>query len=78
MLRNFEIIGEAVKSMDNSAKRKYSAIPWKEIAGFRDILIHHYFGVNWDLVWETINKDLPVFLSEVKKIIANDLFDDRK
>ena len=58
VIRNIEIIGEATKSLSNEYKKKNDNIPWKEMAGMRDKLIHHYMGVDIEVVWETINIDL--------------------
>lgn len=52
VIRNIEILGEAVKLLSDETKRKYPDIPWKDIAGTRDKLIHDYFGVNIDIVWD--------------------------
>ena len=60
VLRALEIIGEATKNLSNELKAKYSDILWREIAGMRDKLIHQYFGVNLELVWETIQNRLRV------------------
>jgi uncharacterized protein with HEPN domain len=59
VIRRIEIIGEAIKNIPNDIKENYSQIPWKEITGMRDILIHQYFGVDLDLTWQVIDKDLP-------------------
>ncbi len=59
VVRRLEIIGEAVKCLDEEFKNKHSEIPWKKIAGMRDILIHGYFGVNIKRVWIVLKKDLP-------------------
>ena len=67
VLRRFEIIGEAVKKVDENFKREHSDVPWKEIAGMRDILIHEYFGVNLKRVWLVIKNDLPVFKKKLQK-----------
>jgi len=58
-IRNFEIIGEAVKQLSNEAKDHQPDVPWRKIAGFRDILIHHYFGIDLDEVWRIIQNELP-------------------
>jgi len=59
IVRRLEIVGEAVRNIPDSFRKKYPAIPWKKIAGLRDILIHEYFGVDMSLVWKIINKDIP-------------------
>lgn len=58
-VRAIEIIGEAVKNIPNSTRKKYPEIPWKQIAGMRDKVIHEYFGVKLERVWETVKRDIP-------------------
>ena len=62
VVRNIEILGEAAKLLSDDTKKKYPDIPWKDIAGTRDKLIHDYFGVNIDIVWDTAKNEIP-FLS---------------
>lgn len=59
VVRNLEIIGEAAKNVDESMRNKLSNIPWREMAGMRDNLIHEYFGVDKTEVWKTVEKDIP-------------------
>lgn len=59
VIRNFEIIGEATKKISEDFKKNNTEIPWKEMAGMRDKLIHDYIGVDVDVIWATIEKDLP-------------------
>jgi uncharacterized protein with HEPN domain len=73
VLRRLEIMGEAVKNIPKSFREKYPEIPWKRIAGMRDILIHEYFGVNIKRVWKVIEKDLPELKKNILKIIAEKL-----
>jgi len=62
VVRNIEILGEAAKLISDETKRNYPNIPWKDIAGTRDKLIHDYFGVNIDIVWDIAKNEIP-FLS---------------
>ena len=59
VIRCLEITGEAVKKIPDDIRRKYPEIPWKEIAGMRDKLIHDYLNVDFEILWETIKKDIP-------------------
>ena len=69
VIRQLEIIGEAVKRISSELRERYSHIPWQDIAGTRDKLIHHYFGVDIEKVWLMVREDMPVFKEEVKKIL---------
>jgi len=69
VLRGLEIIGEATKNLSRDLKAKYRGIPWREVAGMRDKLIHQYFGVNLELVWVTIKDKLPEFKKQILKIL---------
>jgi uncharacterized protein with HEPN domain len=69
VIRNIEIIGEAVKLLSDNIKKNYSHITWKEIAGTRDKLIHDYFGVNIDVVWSIAKEDLPGFVEQLERIL---------
>lgn len=67
VVRRLEIIGEAVKNLPEIFKSDRQSIPWKQIAGMRDVLIHEYFGVDILLVWNTVKKDLPALKANLKK-----------
>lgn len=67
IIRELEIIGEASKQLSLEFKEKYPDIPWKDIAGMRDKLIHEYFGVDLNAVWETVEDDLPILKSALQK-----------
>lgn len=69
IVRNLEIIGEAVKNISRNLKEKYPQIPWKELAGTRDRLIHHYFGVNYDVVWSVAKEELSGITSQIEEIL---------
>jgi len=69
VIRKFEIIGEATKNVPESIKQKYPQIPWKDMTGMRDRLIHFYFGVKYDLVWNAIKADIPRIKPLINKIL---------
>lgn len=70
VIRNLEIIGEAVKRLSATIKDSHPVVPWKRVGGMRDILIHHYFGVQLDTVWEVVETHLPVLMQEVDAMLA--------
>jgi uncharacterized protein with HEPN domain len=69
VIRNLEIIGEAVKHLSAEVRVAHSAIPWKEMAGVRDRLIHDYFGVNLDIVWQIVTGELPDVGKQISSVI---------
>ena len=71
VIRKLEIIGEATKRLPDEIKLKYKDIPWKKMAGMRDNLTHAYFGVDYDLVWQTIKKNIPEIIEDVTKILGD-------
>ena len=70
ILRRFEIIGEATKNIPHALKKKHPKIPWKKMAGMRDVLIHQYYGVSLNDIWQVIQKDLPKLKKQIKKMIS--------
>lgn len=70
IIKRLEVIGEAVKNIPRDIKKKYPEVPWKKIAGMRDILIHEYFGIDLDLVWKIIIKDIPKFKKQILELLA--------
>ena len=66
-LRSLEVIGEAVKNISNDFKSENPKIEWRKIAGLRDKLIHHYFGVDWEIVWNVIKNKIP----EIRESLEN-------
>ena len=69
VLRNFEIMGEATKKLSQDFREKHNDVPWKKMAGTRDILIHDYLGVDLIAVWNTIESDLPALKSQLTRIL---------
>lgn len=73
VIRRLEIIGEAVKHIPVEMRKKYPDVPWKKIAGARDILVHEYFGVRLERVWSTIINDLPPFKKQVERLLRSSI-----
>ena len=67
IVREIEVIGEASKNISSDFKDKHTKIPWKKIIGTRDKIIHHYFGVNLDIVWEIMKKDILDLKKELER-----------
>lgn len=68
-IRQIEIIGEATKSLSKDLREKNPQVPWSDIAGMRDRLIHHYFGINLEDVWHTVKVDIPTLKDEILMIL---------
>ncbi len=71
-VRRIEVIGEAVKNIPASFRKKYPNIEWQGISGIRDKLIHHYFGVDFNVVWEVIKKDIPKLKQEIESLLKKE------
>lgn len=68
-IRALEIIGEAAKKIPAPFRRRYAAVPWKNLAGMRDKLIHDYMGVSVEIVWRTVTEDIPVVKRQLADIL---------
>lgn len=71
VLRNIEIIGEAANKISDEAHEKYDDVPWRRMVGLRNIVIHEYFGVDLNIVWQVVTINLPETKPKVKKILRN-------
>lgn len=72
VLRNLEIIGEAVKNLSEAVRGRRPQMPWRRIAGLRDVLVHQYFGVSLPLVWEVVERDLPELRAAIETLLAEE------
>ena len=72
IVRRLEIIGEAAKNIDDNFRDRYPQIPWKKIAGMRDVIAHEYFGVRLDRVWDVVRKDLPDLKEKIMFIMERE------
>jgi uncharacterized protein with HEPN domain len=71
VIRSLEVIGEAAKKIPEDVRLNYPEVPWKEISGMRDKLIHEYFGVDLEIVWETVLHDLSSLYFAVQDYLQN-------
>ena len=71
VVREFEIIGEAVGKLPDDIKARYPDVPWREIKDFRNMLIHEYFGVDLRIVWNAIHQDLPLLLNAADNLLSD-------
>lgn len=72
VIRNFEVIGEAIKNISKEIQEKYTSVEWKEAAGFRDVLIHDYFGIDLEAIWDTIKINIPSFKKHMTEVLKHE------
>lgn len=72
VIRAIEVIGEATKKIPSKIREKYPLVPWREMAGTRDKLIHDYFGVNSAVIWKTVTEDIPLMLPLLRQVLENE------
>ena len=71
VIRALEIIGEAAKNIPKSIRGRYNEIPWEDMVGMRNKVIHDYFGVDLEVIWKTLHEDLPPLQAAVTKILSD-------
>ncbi len=74
VVRRIGIIGEAVKNLPAPFRNKHPDIPWKKIAGTRDVIVHDYSGIDIDLVWEIVKKEAPALKKQISKLLELEKF----
>jgi uncharacterized protein with HEPN domain len=70
IIRGIEVIGQAVKNLDDDFKLLYPNVEWKKMAGTRDMMIHHYFGIDYEILWNIVSDKIPVLHDYIQQIIA--------
>jgi len=70
VLRNIEIVGEAVKRLPDEIRDQYPEVEWRRIAGMRDIVAHHYFSIHDEIVWDIVENKIPELVEQVGRILA--------
>ena len=72
MLRNLELLGEAAKGVSGELRQRHPEIPWRKLAGMRDIVAHHYFGLDKDAIWDAVKNKAPELLEYLHRIRPED------
>jgi uncharacterized protein with HEPN domain len=72
VIRNFQVIGEAIKNLHPELRERYPDTNWKKIAGFRDVLTHVYFGIKLTIIWDSATNELPILKKEIRHILRHE------
>jgi uncharacterized protein with HEPN domain len=72
LVKELEIIGEAANNISKECQSRYPDIPWSDMIGMRNRLVHAYFGINYDIVWQTVTENLPYLLSQIQTVIKQE------
>lgn len=71
ILHRLQIIGEAAKHVPSTYRERWNHVPWKDIAGIRDIIVHEYFGITLTMIWKTAVEDIPLLKQHILEILEN-------
>ena len=72
VIRNFEVIGEATKNLPEDLKVRYPGVAWKQVAGLRDVMVHGYYRIDYETLWEIITTKIPGFKKDIAKILKEE------
>jgi uncharacterized protein with HEPN domain len=72
VVRNLEIIGEATKNLPDKIRQKYPEVEWRKIAGLRDIVIHGYFGIDYEILWDIIQNKVPDLVVKIQEVLKEE------
>jgi uncharacterized protein with HEPN domain len=70
VIRNLQVMGDATKKLSMDLRETYSQIPWREMAGMRDKVVHEYFGINYDVVWAVASQEVPRLIPQIEDIVG--------
>ena len=73
VLRNLELLGEAAKQIPDNVRQRHPTVPWRRIAGLRDVLAHAYFGLEEETIWQTVSLSVPALAEQLKEVAAIEL-----
>lgn len=72
VLRNLELLGEAAKQIPAEVRKRHPMVPWRRIAGLRDVLAHAYFGLENDTIWQTVSRSVPALAEQLDAVAASE------
>jgi len=78
VVRNLEIIGEATKNLPDTIRQRYPQVEWRKIAGLRDIVIHEYFGIDYEILWDIIQNKIPDLVVKIQEVLKKESGDHGK